>query len=261
MQKMFLVSLFLLLSPALIAQQPLDNEAVVKLVKAGLSDDIIVSTINASAGLYDISSNGLISLKGAGVSDKVISAIVVKSSGGSPGPGSVAAAPSSSALPPGIDEVGVYYKDKAGAWAALMPEVVNFKSGGVLKSLATDGLVKGDINGNVANTHAKTTVFFPVVLAVYAPEGTAITEYQLLRYHTHESSREFRSRTGGVFHASGGAARDLVEFPSQKIATRLYQITLDSSLGKGEYGLLPPGSYSSSNMASGGKIYSISIIE
>jgi len=36
---------------------------------------------------------------------------------------------------------------------------------------------------------------------------------------------------------------------------------LEQSLGRGEYGLLPPGSYTSSNMASGGKIYSISVPE
>jgi hypothetical protein len=32
-------------------------------------------------------------------------------------------------------------------------------------------------------------------------------------------------------------------------------------VGKGEYGIIPPGSYSSANMASGGKIYSVSVIE
>jgi hypothetical protein len=67
--------------------------------------------------------------------------------------------------------------------------------------------------------------------------------------------------TGGVFHSSGGATRDVVEFHADKIAPRLYQITLDSSMGKGEYGLLPPGSYTSTNMASGGKVYSVSVIE
>jgi hypothetical protein len=83
----------------------------------------------------------------------------------------------------------------------------------------------------------------------------------LLRLRTNSSSREFRSKTGGVFHASGGAERDSVDFQSEKLAPRLYQITLEQTLGKGEYGLLPPGSYSSANMASGGKIYSVSIVE
>jgi hypothetical protein len=245
----------------LIAQQAMNDDSVVKLVKAGLSDDVIVATVNASPGTYDTSASALIALKTAGVSDKVISAIVVKGAGGTPSPAPVATAPSGPTLPPGIDEIGVYYKNKAGEWTALLPEVVNFKTGGVLKRFATDGLVKGDINGHVPNAHANTSATFPVVFAVYVPEGTAITEYQLLRYRTHDTSREFRSMTGGVFHSSGGAERDSIEFHADKLAPRLYQITLDASLGKGEYGLLPPGSYTSSNMASGGKIYSVSIIE
>lgn len=76
------------------AQQALNNDSVTKLVKAGLSDDVIVTTINASPGTYDTSANGLISLKSAGASDKVISAIVVKNS--SPAP---AAQPAAAAAP------------------------------------------------------------------------------------------------------------------------------------------------------------------
>jgi len=258
---MYLVAI-LVICPLLYAQQAMNNDAVVKLVKAGLSDDLIVSTINGSPGTYDTSADGLIALKSAGASDKVVAAVVAKASAPAMIPSaSPAAAPAGSALPPGIDEIGVYYKNKSGAWTALDPEIVNFKSGGFLKSLATDGIVKGDMNGHVPGAHAKTSVTFPITFAVYTPEGTAITEYQLLRYRTHSDSREFRSMTGGVFHSSGGAARDSVEFKADKIAPRLYQITLDSNLGKGEYGLLPPGSYTSTNMASGGKIYSISIIE
>jgi hypothetical protein len=259
-KSLFAVTLILVTS-VLFAQQPLNNDGVVKLVKAGLSEDLIISTVNASPGTYDTSANGLIALKTAGVSDKVVSAIVVKAAGGNVGSVQAGASPAASALPPGIDEVGVYYRNKTGAWTALMPEVVNFKTGGVLKSMATNGLVKGDLNGHVPGGRANTAVTFPVVFAVYVPEGTAITEYQLLRFRTHDTSREFRSMTGGVFHASGGAARDAVEFHADKIATRLYQITLDASVGKGEYGLLPPGSYTSSNMASGGKVYSVSIPE
>lgn len=243
------------------AQQAMNNDSVIKLVKAGLSEDLIVSTINGSPAAYDTSADGLIALKSAGASDKVVAAIVARAAGPAPAPAAAPAATSASSLPPGIDEIGVYYKNKSGQWVSLDPEVVNFKSGGFLKTLATDGIVKGDLNGHVPGGHAKISVTFPVQFAVYAPEGTAITEYQLVRYRAHSDSREFRSMTGGVFHSSGGAQRDLVEFKSDKIAPRLYQITLDSAMGKGEYGLLPPGSYTSTNMASGGKIYSVSILE
>jgi hypothetical protein len=256
-RKKVLASLILAISSVLIAQQSFNNDSVIKLVKAGLADDLIVSTINAQQGSYDTSTDGLIALKTAKVSDKVVAAIVAKGSA----PATVTVPAASNRLPPGIDEVGVYYKDKTGAWTALMPEVVNFKTGGVMKSAFTNGIVKGDLNGHILGPHAGTTVTFPVVFAVYVPEGTAITEYQLLRFRTHSDGREFRSMTGGVFHASGGATRDLVEYRSEKIAPRLYQITLDSAAGKGEYGLLPPGAYSSSNMGSNGKIYSVSIPE
>jgi S1-C subfamily serine protease len=80
-RKGFLAVLFLVFSSILIAQQSLNNDAVLKLVKAGLSDDLIVSTINASAGTYDTSADGLISLKQSGVSDKVIAALVTRVSG------------------------------------------------------------------------------------------------------------------------------------------------------------------------------------
>jgi hypothetical protein len=259
MRKTILAALLLAISPLLFAQQALNNDSVIKLVKAGLSEDLIVSTINASAGSYDTSANGLIALKKAGVSDKVVSAIVVKATTAAAAP--AAAAPAANGIPAGIDEVGVYYKDKSGAWAALLPEIVNFKSGGALKSFMSNGIVKGDLNGHIAGIHAKNIATFPVVLAVYVPEGTAITEYQLLRLRTNNDSREFRSVTGGVVHVSGGATRDAVEFKFDKIAPRVYQITLDSSFGKGEYGLLPPGAVGSSNMGSSGKIYSVSIPE
>ncbi|MGD0347657.1 MAG: hypothetical protein ABSA85_12915 [Terracidiphilus sp.] len=62
------------------AQQILNNDAIIKLVKAGLSDDLIVSTINASPGAYDVSADGMIALKAAGASDRVVAAIVAKSS-------------------------------------------------------------------------------------------------------------------------------------------------------------------------------------
>jgi hypothetical protein len=62
-------------------------------------------------------------------------------------------------------------------------------------------------------------------------------------------------------HVSGGATRDAIEFQADKIASRVFQITLQSSVGKGEYGLLPPGANSSSNMGSSGKLFTVSVTE
>ena len=255
MRTFLLSGLFVLLAPFVIAQQALNDNAVIKMEKAGLSDTVIVDTIKASPGTYDTSANGLIALKDAGVSNKVLAAIVLKST--APAAGSASA----SALPPGIDEVGVYYKKNNGAWTEIEPEIVNFKTGGFLKNLASGGLVKGDVNGHISGKSASVICTFPVELAVYVPEGAAITEYQLLHLRQNGNNREFRSVTGGVFHTSGGDNRDLVDFKYVKLAPRLYEITLDRGTGKGEYGLLPPGAIGSTNMASGGTIYAFSIPE
>lgn len=257
MRKGFLAVLFLVFASLLTAQQTLNNDGVIKMAKAGLSEDVIAAAVSSSPGTYDTSADALIALKSAGVGDKVVAAMVARASGAVAAP----AATASSALPQGIDEVGVYYKDKSGKWAQLMPEVVNFKTGGAMKRFATRGIIKEDINGHIEGKNAKTQVTLPVVFAVYAPEGTAITEYQLVRLRQQSNSREFRSKTGGVIHESGGAKRDLVEFQPEKLAPRLYQLSLEQSAGKGEYGIIPPGSYSSANMASGGKIYSVSVLE
>jgi hypothetical protein len=248
----------LLAAPWAAAQQAMNNSSVIQLIKAGLSDDLVITTINSSAGNYDTSTNGLIALKGAGISDKVISAIMRKNTAATqPAP----AAAASSSLPAGIDEVGVYYMDKDGKWNPLMPEVVNFKTGGVLKSFASGGVIKGDVNGHLQGPKAKLQLVTPVALAVYAPEGVSISEYQLLHLRSNTDSREFRSVTGGIMHVSGGAMRDLIEFQPEKIAPRVFQIKLQANAGRGEFGLLPPGAVGSSNMGSSGKIYSFGITE
>jgi hypothetical protein len=79
------------------ATQGLNNDSVIKLINSGLSDDLIVSTINALPGVYDTSPDGIIALKTARASDKVISAIVLKTSS----PASAAKAPVAEAADPG----------------------------------------------------------------------------------------------------------------------------------------------------------------
>jgi hypothetical protein len=234
-------------------QSALTNDAVIKMVKAGLGEDVLLSTIQAQPALYATGPDDLIALKTAGVGDKVIAAMIAKSSGKAPS--------STSAAPAGpVTEVGVYFK-KNETWADLNPEVVDFKTGGVIKSIGTVGIVKGDINGHINGAHSKNGINQPVTLLVYAPEGVAITEYQLLRLREQKGSREFRTVTGGVLHVSGGQTRDAVDFQNKKIAPRTYEIDLPN-LGSGEYGLLPPTS-SDSTATSGriGKIYSFRILE
>ncbi len=249
--------LFLFVATGL-AQSTLNNDSVVKMTTANLGEDVIVSMVKSQPGSYTVDADSLIQLKKAGVSDKVIAAMIEKNSGGSATNAPAASAPAAAPL---VDEVGIYYKDKNNKWVEILPEVVNWKTGGFLKTLATDGIVKGDLNGHLAGKNSKYSLNTPLDFLIYAPEGVAITEYQLLHLHESGNSREFRSMTGGVIHQSGGAQRDETAFEGKKIAPRMYEVVLDSGVKSGDFGFLPPGAMGSSNMASSGKMYTFHVIE
>jgi hypothetical protein len=237
------------------------------MVKAGLGEDVVILAIRKEEKAFDLSALELVQLKQAGVSDDILKVmldptaeldgIASAETAGDPPPAST-----DSAGPLGPDpEIGVYTKKK-GEWVELLPEVVNWKTGGILKRVATAGIVKGDVNGYLDSPSSRNTVVTPVEFIIHMPEGIAITEYQLLRLRPNKDYREFRTVTGGVLHAKGGAMRDLVPFEGKRLASRMYEVVLPSNLGAGEYGFLPPGAFNSANSASSlGKLFSFRILE
>jgi len=98
----------------------------------------------------------------------------------------------------------VYYK-KGGEWTEVLPEIVNWATGGTLKNLGSFGIVKKDVNGRIPGAHSRNSIALPAEFVIRAPESVSITEYQLLRLRPKEDFREFRTVTGGVFNLRGGA--------------------------------------------------------
>jgi hypothetical protein len=269
-KKSFIKRLFwaMLVWPILLAaqqQKALTNVDILDMVRAKLSDSVIVAEISKSTCKFSTGPRDLIALKRAGVSDRVLEAMT--SAGSAPATAGTPVAVSSTG-PAGIStasrglphEVGVYIK-KAGVWVDLPPEVVNWKTGGVLKSIGTVGVVKGDINGNLRGEHSPTGVKTSLEFLVVVAEGSYITEYQLIHLRPHKDGREFRTVTGGVLHASGGATRDVLPLTSEKVADRTFHVQLDN-LASGDYGFLPPGNATSKQeMSSLGKLYSFHVIQ
>src|SRR5258708_35390479 len=62
----------------------------------------------------------------------------------------------------------------------VAPEVVGYKSGGVMKTVLTDGLDKGDRNGTVQGPKRTLQVWKDAEFIVRCAEGAAITGYPLL---------------------------------------------------------------------------------
>jgi hypothetical protein len=247
------------------AEQGLTNSDVVKMQSAGLGESVILSSVNSQPADYDTSTDGLIALKKAGVSDSVVAAMISRNAAMKNGVANTAGtnlpSTASPGPPPGVDEIGVYYQDKNKNWRPIPSEIVNTKSGGVLKSIASDGIVKGDTNGHVKGAESSTKLTTGSNILLYMPETFSANDYVLVKLHKNSNNREFRAVTGGVFHSSGGATKDRVEFGSRKLAPHVYQLTFATPLSPGEYGIVPPGATATSNLAAGGKIYSFSISE
>jgi hypothetical protein len=74
------------------AQEVLTNDNVISMVKAGLAEGVVIQKIRTSQRKFDTSTDGLIKLKAAGVSDKIVEAMIT---GGAPAAPAASAATSS----------------------------------------------------------------------------------------------------------------------------------------------------------------------
>ncbi len=236
----------------------LTNDTIIRMSKAGLDDTVIIQTIRTQPGAFDTTPDDLISLKNSGVSQKVIAAMQARSAGlAIHSDTTVEVAP----LAAGVDEIGVYYKDKDGQWIPLRTERVQFKSSGWLKNAASDGLIKQDMNGHLDGQKSPLILPTGVQILIYTPVGTQAEEYDFLRFDEHSGSRDFRVKTGGLFHSETGSLRNEIEFHPQKVAKDMYVFTVPADIEKGEYGVLPPGSSNVPGISNAGKIFTFSIRE
>jgi hypothetical protein len=73
-----LVYAFLAGAAVMFGQRALDNETILKLVRTGLSDDIILAIVSNEPGKYAVAVDDLLKLKNAGVPDRVVAAMIEK---------------------------------------------------------------------------------------------------------------------------------------------------------------------------------------
>ena len=146
----FLLGLLLLI-PLAATAAPMTNDDVIKMVKGGLSEPTVIQAIDAAEAGFDTSPDGLVRLKGGGVSDTVIQRII----------GRKGAAPVAAAAPvAGICRecgtiTGIREINKPGH-ASGLGAVAGAVAGGVLgRNLGggnhrTSGAVLGAVGGGVA---------------------------------------------------------------------------------------------------------------
>ena len=242
------------LATGLLGQQPLNDDAIVKMHKAGLDDDFIVDIVNTRPGHYALGVDDIIALKQAGISKKVISAMLNRSGAPvapSPTPQAAtgiatvpAAAPQ--APTPGMtvaqagrpaDFNGVVFVAKGDQWMVVPTEPVEWKiGGGKFKEFASAGMVKREVFGALSGASSPTTLKAPQFL-LYAPQNVAVTQYHLVHLHPRADGRDFLAVREDDFSVHG--TRDVVAFESKEVRSHWFMITL-AHLDPGEYGWIPP---------------------
>lgn len=145
----------LLFVPLLALAAPMTNDDVIKLVRGGLGESTILQAIDNAEPGFDTSTDGLVKLKGAGVSDTVIQRLMSRKGAAPAAQATAAPAPASAACHDCGTVTGIQEHNKAGQ-ASGVGAVAGGVVGGVLgRNLGgskhrTAGTVLGAVGGGLA---------------------------------------------------------------------------------------------------------------
>jgi hypothetical protein len=240
------------------AQNPLTNSDVIHLVQSGISPLIVKATISKSKTGFDMTPDGLIQLKKAGMNDDIVMAMLSKNNV-VPGTAIISLKDSLENLPGGI-----YYRspDK---YISLVPgfltSAVSKGLAGTIKKAFT-GFIPFIVKASVAGAHGSIRISEkkPVLLFMLDYPARHPEEFFLVRLRTSDSSRQisFAKPVNG----SGPILLNdslKIDFSIKKSANGSYEVSPDHPLMPGEYGFI----YSAAALYSGTryKIYNFSITE
>jgi hypothetical protein len=235
------------------AQETLTNESIVAMLKGGLSEAVVLARIRSSPANFDTNTNSLLALKKAGVSDKVIEAMVsapksAPAAAAAPAPAPAPAPSSGSAPPPSVSAAA---RSSAGGAAATLPRDSIYHLNGAKYTELQPQVI--EIEMNTAFFSQKSEIVLggrkaeyritdkqPQFYSYYAP-----TEALLVKLKPGDSKNDRNLKMGsGGFHPFGGSSRqgvrseDRIAVKSEREANGFYRITPASPLPTGEYGFV-----------------------
>lgn len=227
------------------AQEAMTNEGIIKLVKSGMSEELIVNVIRQQPGSYVLGASELVALKDAGVSEKLIGVMLEK---GKPASASVDAPKAT------VPRAGLFYK-KGGEYFELIQEEVEWKTSGAMRNIASAGIVKKDLKGSISGPSSRNFLQNPMEIVIAPPSGLTVNSYLLLPMKSSKSDREFNV---GPVNNKSGLAKGAIPFGVEKVGEGQFRIVLPTPLGPGEYGILAVAPTDSASTA--GKMYTFRIL-
>ncbi len=238
-------------------QEVLTNDSVISLVKAGIPENVILAKIRSSQTKFDTSTQGLIALKQAGVSDKVLEAMATAPQ--LPAPVAAQSAPSQAPPPPSSLPAGAMAAPPE-VLAALPATAGAFRTRGTVYHLGDGKYIELTPNaGEVQSTNSpfgrkselvlhgrqaqyRTTERQPVFYSSYSA-----SELQLARLKPGDSkddrnlqisSGEANIWWGGGSNRRGIRSEDRIDVVAERDAQGWYRLKPRTPLAPGEYGFV-----------------------
>jgi hypothetical protein len=234
--------------PAATAPAAMTNGDVAKMVKAGLSEDVIIGSIRSSPKAFDLSPNGLIELKTSGVSDNIILVMqgrepIVKSAAIVPAkeePPVKSPAKPNPNDPAGPHDDGIYAMAD-GKLAQLEPTIVTgggIGAGSMISSGLTMGLKKAKIKADIRGARAALRVTSGCEFYFYGSSFNPNT-FVIGKLEPADVKRQIIIGEGGLLGARSGVRdKDQVAFKAEKLASGVYKVVAAQPLKPGEYAFI-----------------------
>lgn len=234
-----------------IAQEVLTNDSVIQMVKAGLPEAVVIAKIKSTATKFDLKTDSLVSLKKAGITDKVLEAMVAAGSGG-PSTGSAMPAPPAPAVAAGaLKNQDVIYQLLAGKYVEMFATSANLETNMAFFQSKSEVVLEG------RKAQYRTTEKQPVFLSTYSS-----TDAPLVRLKAGDDHNDRNLKIGsGAFMPFGGTQKmgvrneDKVAVTIERDARGFYRVTPTAPLAPGEYGFILATGFG----AGSGKIYDFGV--
>ena len=235
-----------------LAQEVLTNDSVIQMVKAGLPEAVVIAKIKSTSTKFDLKTDSLVSLKKAGVSDKVLEAMVAAGSGAAPSTAAATPAPPAPALAAGaLKTQDVIYQLVGGKFVELFATSANLETNMAFFQSKSEVVVEGK------KAQYRTSDKQPVFLSTYSS-----TDAPLVRLKPGDDHNDRNLKIGsGAFMPFGGTQKmgvrneDKVPVTIERDPRGFYKVTPSAALPPGEYGFILATGFG----AGSGKIYDFGV--
>ena len=224
-------------------QEALTNDGIMKLVKSGMSEDLVINLISKQPTSFSLGANDLVALKTAGVTERIITAMINRAAGPPPSapapgagvPATAKPAPEGSAASLSTIKDGLLYYKKGSEYLELLTEDVNWGTKGAVKSVATAGFIKRNLRGNVTGPSSRNYLQIPFEIVISPPRGMSINDFALLPLRPGKGARDFEV---GPVNRKSGVAEGAIPFGVERVGANAYRMVFQTALSPGEYGIL-----------------------